>query len=61
MIRRCSLQLDESMLGGFAANDSLGVNRAYIPRLRFEGIPGGEIEGLNWTEMFLLVRRVRYE
>ncbi len=42
----------DSMLWGIVANDSLGVNRSYIPRLRFERIPGGEIEGLNWTEMF---------
>ncbi len=50
-----------SVMGGIVANDSLGMNRAYISRLWFERIPGGEIEGLNWTEMFLLVRRVRYE
>ncbi len=61
MIHRCLLQVDDSVLWGIVANDSLGVNRACIPRLRFERIPGGEIEGLNWTEMFLLVRRVRYE
>ncbi len=40
MIRRGQSQLDDSMLGGFAANDSLGVNRAHIPRVRFERIPG---------------------
>ncbi len=48
------------MLGGIVENDSLGVNRAYTPGQRFERIPGGEIESLNWAEMFLLVRRVRY-
>ncbi len=46
------------MLGGIVENDLLGKNRAYIPGQRFERIPGGEIEGLNWTEMFLLARRV---
>ncbi len=49
-IRRYQLLLDGSMLGEFAANDSLGVNRARIPRLRFERIPRGEIESLNWIK-----------
>ncbi len=48
------------MLGGIVANDSLGVNRAYIPGLWFEHIPGGEMEGLNWTNMFLLMRGIEY-
>ncbi len=38
----------------------LGVNRAYIHRKGLERIPGGKIEGLNWTKMFLLVRNDRF-
>ncbi len=31
MIHRCQLEVDDSVLGGNVANDSPGINRAYIP------------------------------